>query len=772
MRRPLLLAAVCLILGLGFLLQLGIFDRVPAGQIDAEAFAAGEPLTLTGQVYQKDSEKYYIQSVHIVQSAVDPRQTIPCKDNLICVVGKDANIPPLGSAVLITGSFQPFSAATNPGEFDSLEYYRTLGLGGRMKDCVLLAQGENFWHVREALYRFRCLLKMRLETIFPQQEAAVMCALLLGDKGDLDPDLKELYQRNGILHILSISSLHITMIGMTVYKLLRRCRVPVRPSAAVGCVLLFIYGMMTGFSVSACRAIGMYLLRMTAEMIGRTYDMPTAMGVVAAFLVVRNPYYLRNAGFLLSFSSMIGIGAVYPAFRADDKRKKLRIKLAEPVISGISITLATLPVQLWFYYQVPIYSVLLNILVLPLMKILMAAGFLSLIPPLGFCGRIDWLILKGYEWLCNLFDNLPYHTWNPGKPQLWQVVFYYLILAAVLWLRKLIKENRKKRRESRDSKAGQGVALRICAAGVYGALILDIFIVGWHPPLKNQLLFLDVGQGDGILVRTASGENYLFDCGSSSRSRLGRYVLLPCLRYYGIQTLDAVILSHPDADHVNGFLELLSMGRECGIEVKQLVLPEISETGKFEMMSQLTAFMPEGNWNWEIPISFLSAGESWQCDRAEFVCLQPEKGSQLTDSNAYSICVYGIFLQNNGEKEFDFLLTGDVEGAGEAALLAELESRGIQNISVLKVAHHGSKNSTVKGLLEQLSPALSVISCGKNNRYGHPHEELLKRLIEADSKTIVTSESGAIMVYYDKKQIIILTRSGSPHLSYRSDGRF
>ena len=199
--------------------------------------------------------------------------------------------------------------------------------------------------------------------------------------------------------------------------------------------------------------------------------MPIAMGLTAAFLVGKNPYYLKHAGFLLSYTSMMGIGIVYPVIRVNDKGKGLKAKAAEPVISGISITLATLPVQLWFYYQIPVYSVLLNILILPLMKILMAAGFLSLVPPLDFCGRIDLLILKGYEWLCRLFDGFPCHTWNPGKPKLWQVVVYYLVLAAVLWLQKMIKENRKKRKDNgvREVNKIKDRAYSMGLAGVLGA---------------------------------------------------------------------------------------------------------------------------------------------------------------------------------------------------------------------------------------------------------------------------------------------------------------
>lgn len=790
MRRPLLLAALCFVAVMGFLLHSGVFDRMPEGQIGAEALTAGDPLIFTGQVYQKDSEKLYFQSVHIISSAGISQQAIPCKDNFICIPEQGTDIP-LGSIVMMMGTFQPFSPATNPGEFDSREYYRILGIGGRVRDAIVLAQGESFWRLREGLYQMRCLLKSRLEHVLPEKEAAVMCALMLGDKEDLDPELKALYQRNGILHILSISSLHITMIGMTIYRLLRRCRIPVCPAALAGCALLFLYGMMTGFSVSACRAIGMYLLRMTAEMLGRTYDMPTALGVTAAVLVGKNPFYLRHTGFLLSFASMLGIGAVYPAVGYGSRKKSVREKLMEPVLSGVSITLATLPVQLWFYYQTPSYSVLLNILVLPFMKLLMTAGFLALIPGLGFCGWVDRLILQGYEVLCGLFDSFPFRTWNPGKPRLWQVIVYYLVLAAAVWGRRRLTERKAALRKEQDRQSEKRPEKRAAQytgkymerrmgrrereslgrmkkriAEIFGkkkyqigaviclaTLLLDPVIFAWSPSAGNQLLFLDVGQGDGILVRTASGENYLFDGGSSSRSQVGKYVLLPCLRYYGIQTLDAVILSHPDADHVNGVLELLSMEEESGVRINQLVLPELSEEGKAGMLKQLGEFMEQEDWNHEVPIGYLSAGESFRCDGAEFICLHPESGWEETEPNAYSICIYGIFTGREGEREFDFLMTGDVEGRGEEALLAELRSRRIRGVSVLKVAHHGSKNSTSQKLLEQIDPALSVISCGRKNRYGHPHQELLDRLGDAGCTVVTTGEMGAVKVTSERGMI-------------------
>ena len=253
-----------------------------------------EELLIAGQVYQKDETSIYLKSVVIYdsnalgQSAGGSGQGIPCTENFICEMQGEADIP-LGRTVAVQGIFAPYSHATNPGEFDAAVYYRTLSIGGKLRKAQMQACGEDWWPVRNGLYELKCLLKERLYRIFPEKEAAVMSALLLGDKKDLDSELKDLYKRNGILHILSISSLHITIIGMTVYRLLRRIGLPICPAAVGGSVLLLLYGGMTGFSVSACRAIGMYLIRMFGEVAGRTYDMLTALGVMGAVMAAVSP---------------------------------------------------------------------------------------------------------------------------------------------------------------------------------------------------------------------------------------------------------------------------------------------------------------------------------------------------------------------------------------------------------------------------------------------------------------------------------------------------
>lgn len=768
MRRPLFAAALCMVILAVALLQSGVADRNKPGCIRAEQLDTAGTLHVTGQIYQKDEKSIYIKSVILCTSDASGQskseQKVPCQDNLICELEEALELP-LGCVVELEGIFAPFSHASNPGEFDSAGYYKTLRIGGKIRKASVLRQGEAYWKIREALCGLKYYLKERLCRIMPPKEAAVMSALLLGDKGDMDSEMKELYKRNGILHILSISSLHITIIGMSVYKLLRKGGIPVCPAALAGSILLLLYGGMAGFGVSACRAIGMYLIKMLGEMAGRTYDMLTALGVMGAAMALYNPFYLQHSGFLLSFACCLGIGIFSPVLVPE----KTRIPkfLSGSLFTSLSITFVTLPIQLWFYYEVPVYSILLNLLVIPFMKPMMITGILALAAPgLGWLGMVDCLILRGYEFLCGCFDKLPFHTWNPGRPGVTQIIVYYLMLFAFAAAGRVWMTGKKGETEKKPGKQkpegrfqGKGHIRGIARWCLLGLALLEL---GLKPPLKNSVTFLDVGQGDCIVVRTSSGQNYLFDCGSTGRSGVGKYVLLPYLKYHGIRKIDALFLSHPDADHVNGALELFELGKENNITVRQLVLPAIEEKARQEQLGTLVSAAEAASFDRPVRITYLSAGEGWECPGAGFTCLHPDKNESGENVNAYSECFLVEFRENGWfgnhggqtpESGWTVLLTGDVEGEGEEALTRELQRRGIREVSVLKAAHHGSRNSTSEEFLAQVTPRLTILSSGKDNRYGHPHKELLERLEASRTYILQTARSGAVTVTYKKGKI-------------------
>lgn len=655
---------------------------------------------------------------------------------ILCYVAAAETEPRVGSRVCLRGRLEDLSAATNPGEFDSRIYYASMGIGMRMVQAEILWESESSSAVPEGLWRLRRLACKKLDSFLPPADASVIKTMLTGDKETLDVELKELYQKNGIAHVLAVSGLHISLIGMGVYRLLRKGGLPV-PVAAVLCMaLILMYGIFTGAGVSAYRAGGMFLIRMLAEILGRTYDMQTAFGVLLLLMVLRQPLYLFHSGFLFSFSSLMGIGLLYPAlcgkrrgsrrYRSGWRKKaeKAGGKIWRALLAGFSVTAATLPVQLWYFGEIPVYSVFLNLLVLPLLAVLMYCGALVLVLPAGIWLKMPAFLIHAvlcvYEGLCRGAEKLPCSTWIAGRPALWQIVLYAAALAGIVL-------------------AGKRTSRRYFPLLLGAALVLLTI----RPENGFQVTFLDVGQGDCICIRTGSGQNYLVDGGSSSKRNVGQYQILPFLKQQGIGYLDALFITHPDADHCNGLEGLLDGG--YGERIGRLILPGIAAESRKEEYLHLEQTAAA----WGIPVSYMSAGMYWQDGETQFMCLHPPKGYAQTESNAYSQVLYvksGLF---------SMLLTGDIEAEGERLLTEQMKAQGISGVTVLKAAHHGSASSTGDTFLRQANPLIAVISCGKDNRYGHPHAETLDKLRGIGARIYQTPERGAVIIRRDGDAITV-----------------
>lgn len=790
MKRPLLMVCFCLVA----VLALYDFCTASASSARDTVFREGQEIIATGYVCQKDNGKFYIKSVtiqNIINEAFVSQPQTSDYDlkqmKISCEYPKEGKEglqePEIGSFIAVRGNWQNFSAATNPGEFDARKYYKSIQIAGELTDTSILIEKKSFFRIGEALYRLRCKLEKRLYQVFPEKEAGILGRMLLGQKEGLDKNVKELYQKNGIIHILSISGLHISLIGMGIFRLLRKCGMAVVPAAICGCAVLFLYGSMCGMSISVYRAIGMYFLRMLSLVFGRTYDLLTALGVMAAVMALQNPACFNNAGFLLSFTPVLGIGLVYPGLMKDPEKAG---SVKKAFLSGISVTLFTLPVQLWFFYEVPVWSLFLNLIVIPCLSILVISGLAAmLIPGLGILGTLDCLFLTGFEKLCLLFGKLPFQSWNPGRPGIWQIALYYGGLLLTIRLTNLPKTHKIFLKEhigfskknisflkehigfpkknisflkahiefpKKHIRFPDGCIKFIIITGL-------VLLLGWHPVHGADMTFLNVGQGDCACLRLASGEVYLFDCGSVSRGRVGEYVLLPFLKYNGINRLDAVFVSHADRDHYSGVEELFLLAEQEGIAIEQLVLPggENREILQEEFEELLLAARKYGE-RQPLAIRAVQAGDSWNCGEGSFLTLNPCEDRAEWDKNAASQCLY-IEIGNRQKKGkvFTLLLTGDVEGQGEENLTAQLEKYGIYAVDVLKVAHHGSRYSTSDEFLRQISPKMAVISCGKQNAYGHPHQELLDRLEMCRTKICCTPDSGAVAVRMEKGKLRIKT---------------
>ncbi|MBD5461814.1 MAG: DNA internalization-related competence protein ComEC/Rec2 [Lachnospiraceae bacterium] len=726
-KRP--LGLVCLMISLVLYL---IVSVKPASVQDYRAYA-GKMITVEGRVYKKESIRQtngpvtvlYLKLVSEDGSKRKEVRDVPGAQKVICYLKSGQKEPEMGSVIRITGKFTSFERASNPGQFDAYSYYQILGISYRLNQAVISAKSQKYNKFTQTAYQIRNFLSKKLFEYLPEQEASVMQTMLLGEKGGMDKELKALYQRNGIAHILAISGLHISMIGMGVYSLLKKCAVPMKVSAALSALAMLLYCMMTGFSVSAVRAVIMFSLHMGAVMAERTYDMLTAAAVAAVLILISQPLYLLHSGFVFSFGCVLGIGLILPALTEGKKEIHPAVK---KVLGGLGMMVVTLPIYLWFYYQFPVYSVFLNLLVIPLMSFLMAAGLLLLAcsilcPPtvLPFAWLIEG-ILRIYEKVCGVCDTLPGNLLTCGRPEKWQIVIYVLVLLLLILFRK--KGN---------------LLLRW---GIAATAVLLVTV-----PVREgfKITFLDVGQGDCICIEDGYGKNYLVDGGSSSVNSVGEYRIIPFLKSQGISRLEAVFVTHPDEDHCNGIRELMESGELQGIAIKHLVLPDISQDGKEEAYLELEQMAAKAG----IPVSYISRGQQIAKNGLTITCLHPSKGYLTKDANEYST----VLTLTNGN--FSAMLTGDVEGEGEQKLTQLLQETGGSKITVLKVAHHGSKYSTGETFLETISPDIALISAGENNSYGHPHEELLERLTEAGCHIYQTKDSGAITIKYKKGKVTV-----------------
>ena len=513
---------------------------------------------------------------------------------------------------------------------------------------------------------------------------------------------------------------------------------PIWAAAMFGISGVLLFGIFTGAGASAYRAAGMFLIRMLGVLLRQNYDMLTSLGVLLALMILQNPLYIYQSGFLLSFGAMVGIGCIYPLLMRRERthiyregcelfRYKLVKGVEEALLLSFSVSVTTLPVMCLHFYEIAPYGIVINLLILPLVPVLFVLGFLLILVNTWEISTIlcvlTNLVLNGYSMVAELSMGLPYSRVIVGGVNTYQLLFYLTVLGILILCGK-----------------------RISRHGCFKLILIAIISLTVRVNFGAEICFLDVGQGDGIFIQTGNGTCYMIDGGSSSEKGIGEYTLAPFLKSKGVREIEAWIITHPDADHCNGLSDTLEAG--YGKRVKRILLPSAMDAGENiaeDKAGNETAECQEilevaAKYN--IPVYFLSAGMQWEEDGVKFLCLNPPAPSQTVEmsTNEYSL----VFYLELGE--YNFLLTGDVEKQGETYLIGELERRGILHVDVLKVAHHGSRYSTTEAFLEALDADVAVISCGVDNWYGHPHAETLKRLEEEGCVVWNIAEKGWLKI--------------------------
>ncbi len=710
-----------------------------------------EKLVLSGKVKSMDIKSFSygsVLSVSLKDVRGEGKQKITGPVRTITVWFPEDTDLKIGQTVSFEGKLSFYDCASNPGQFDYRKYNISKGNLFLIKDGKLLGKSREYSRIGTFLFDLRQAGEKIYESHLTDRDASVMKAMVFGNKNDLDEDTKELFQRNGIAHILAISGLHISFFGMSLFLLLKKTPLPTVLNVILAGGTIVVYALMVGLQPSVIRAGGMLIIYMISKLCKRTYDMATALSCLAVVLLAFNCNAIYDSGFRLSFMAVFGVVAYKEGFCRNIVRPP---SFLNAFGISLSISLTTLPTIMSTYYQVPAYSVFLNLIVIPLMSLLLGAAvfmlifaeFMLLIPApfsipaetvVSLLSKLIALILYGYRYICGFFEITGFGRVKVGAPKAWQTLIYYLLLLAFFFL---------PWKDIKDKFLPQGRWFGYGPAVAFAMLAL--FIISIRPAGGYRVYMLDVGQGDCMVIRSKGSNVYIIDCGSSSVKNVGSKRLIPFLNYMGVEDVEGVFVTHPDSDHMNGVEDLLKEGADNMIRVKRLILFDgFRESKEYDKLLYLADVAGTD-------IVWVHSGFELKDGKTDFSVLYPFAGYNPVDPNNASL----VMKVNLGD--FSMLTTGDVEAEGEEVIVSKYEKKIDLKVNLLKAAHHGSSSSSSRELLELVAADVAIISAGKDNPYGHPHKEVLDRLKEEGCDIYRTDLQGCLTVIPMAKKIRVMT---------------
>ena len=706
-------------------------------------------------------------------------------------------LPLPGQICSVKGRFLELSPATNEGEFSLPSYYKGEGISGVFQaKTIELVRGESSPFAKE-LFTLKQSLGNRIDALFPEETAGFLKSLFLGERSGITLSEKSLYQSAGISHILAISGLHLSLLGGFFYRLLRKIKLSSLLSSLITSFFLFSYFLFTGSSHSAFRALFMLFLRFAAIQLGKGKDLLSQLSFALLFLLWLNPLSLYSIGMQCSFFTLFVFFLLEerPGKAVRKKKEKALSKICKKHTLGFSkhpslllkfpaylsklipCLLSTLPHRLQgsflFYlamlplfsltqFSFPLYAPLLNLLLLPLLPFFFLLGAVSIF--LSYLPEQDFLLLRllsfSSRFLLNLLFQifhlfmekslaLPFSQILLGKMQALSVMLYFLFLYLLFFFPK-----------------AKSLSLLLSLGFL---LSLPLYLP--NPPKELEIAALDVGQGDGFVLRKGALV-FTIDNGSTSKNLFPEQIFFPYCKAKRIQHIDYALLTHCDRDHISGIQALLE--KHPSISLSHLILPASAlQDHRYDLLKRLAynhgadvsywqkgdelVFSEQGiclstkKTAWaENPSTSKKRGPDTKGHQLHIRCFYPNDASYMEEANAHSI---GCLLEYG---HFRMLFTGDMPKESEEALLENCrETEASPIVDVLKLAHHGSKTSSCPSFLSETRAKFALFSYGKKNRYGHPHKSTVENCKKYRLFPLETAKLGEILIKTNGEQFEI-----------------
>ena len=673
-----------------------------------------------------------------LEQLISDKTTIDVCGNILLKI-KDANFfPNYGDRLTFEGKIVEPNRERNPGEFNYKQYLAANNIHGLVyiRDIqeikVLSSDGKRT--VQHAVQFVKSKLYFAINDLYGEKTRPLVKGLLLGERGEISSELRNAFAKSGVIHALAISGLHIGYISIIFYVLFSLLRFSYQARIIAVLLSIFSYNLLIGFEPPTIRASLMGGLFLIGRLIQKPTDILNIISAAALIILLVNPLELFQASFQLSFCAVISIIYIYQRLRIFFEktsifRTLMKTKFGEYVgtlfLVSMAAQLGTLPIVVYYFHRIPVIAIVLNLIVIPLVGVVIALGFATIffsffsVTVAQLYAHTNTACLNFLIMVIEGAEKIKYVSFETPSIHLLVVFTYYFLLWLILNIEK--KVYRK--------------------ALVYSLLIavnVGLFHVVFADNKWLEVVYFDVGQGDAALVTFPDGKRLLIDAGPNLHNfDAGSFFLIPYFKREGINRLNTVVLSHADNDHIGGMPTVL----------RSLQVERIIDTGLFHDSRICSVY-------------------SYVVDSLKSDYSIAEAGVEIGNSDDY-----GVFILHPGLRQRDylnddinnnsvvlkicygdvsFLFTGDVENEAEELLL---NYGNLLQSSVLKVAHHGSKTSSISDFLKLVNPEYAVISLGKNNKFKFPSALVLDRLNKLNVNILRTDENGAIIFKTDGKRL-------------------
>lgn len=600
----------------------------------------------------------------------------------------------------------------NPGNFNRLHYMASKGLSAKINAPKILHIQQRCHQkpVLNSAIKLRRMIISRIEETYPEKHAALLSGMIIGYTARMDEHIMEAFSLSGLTHIMAVSGANVIFVITPLLFVFKKLGLNIFISNLLFIPVLIFYSFITGLEASIVRASVMAIIGFIGMPLLRKSDTLNTLCVSCLCLLTYNPFMLLDVGFILSYGATLGIVLLYPYLRRLQFFVKLQGFITDTFLSALAATFSILPFSIKFFYMITPYSLIANLLIIPLTGLITLCGMCSICVPL-FLGKLfAYPVITVLELMMRItgfISQLPGAKLMMNTPSDFQIAIYYLVVFYFLF-RKEIRRNRKLQ--------------KVVLVSVAVLWVLNYGSFHWN---QAKVTFIDVGQGDSIFIKTGSNKIFLVDGGGSATYDVGQNTVIPFLLSQHARKIDGLFSTHNDIDHIGGLVSVADT-----LVVKNAFLPYLYQYSESETVQSLI----KNSRN----VTFIQAGQTIVIDKDTSIkVLWPSITTERSDSKNHLSLVL-LFQYKN----FKVLLTGDLDGEGVYNLMSLHQDL---DCSVLKIPHHGGDNPGMGDLLEQSLPDLAIISVGKN-KYGHPTREILDILDQYGVPTLRTDYCGAITV--------------------------